>query len=78
MDVIYLVIDLEDPLTPATVTACENRGYIFAGIFPGYHHDHALVMQYFNNLRFDYSLITTYSSLAGELKQYIRQCAQTK
>ena len=78
VDVIYLVIDLEDPLTPATVTACENRGYIFAGIFPGYHHDHALVMQYFNNLRFDYSLITTYSSLAGELKQYIRQCAQTK
>ncbi len=71
VDVIYLVMDLEDPRTPATVEACEERGYIFAGIFPGYHHNHALVMQYFNNLRFDYSLISSYSPLAGELKQYI-------
>ncbi len=78
VDVIYLVLDLEDPLAPATVTACEEKGYIFAGIFPGYHHDHALVMQYFNNLRFDYSLITTCSPLAGDLKHYIEQCAEKR
>lgn len=77
VDVIYLVIDLEDPRAAATVAACEEKGYIFAGIFPGYHHDHALVLQYFNNLRFDYSLITSYSPLAEELKKYIEQCAET-
>ncbi len=77
VDVIYLVIDLEDAQAAATVAAGEETGYIFAGIFPGYHHNHALVMQYFNNLSFDYSLITTYSSLAEELKQYIEECAET-
>ena len=74
VDVIYLILDLEDPRAPATVAACEEKGYIFAGIFPGYHHDQALVMQYFNNLCFDYSLIITCSPLAGELKRYIEQC----
>jgi len=75
VDILYLIIDLEDPRAVAAVEACEETGYIFAGIFPGYHHDHSLMMQYFNNLQFDFSLITGYSPMAQSLKEYIGRCA---
>ena len=75
IDIIYLVINLQEYDAVHQVEAFEAQGYIFAGIFPGFHHKHALVLQYLNNLVFDYSIIESYTPLAAELKEYIRHCA---
>jgi serine/threonine-protein kinase RsbW len=73
VDILYLFINLEDGDAVALVDEFEKIGYIFGGIFPYRHHEHTLVLQYFNNLKFDYSLITSYTPLATELKEYIRE-----
>jgi hypothetical protein len=73
VDILYLFINLEDTDAVDLVDEFEKIGYIFGGIFPYRHHEHTLVLQYFNNLKFDYSLITSYTPLATELKEYIRE-----
>lgn len=72
IDIIYIYLDLEDENLPDLVEKLEEMGYIFAGIFPHYHHDNALVFQFINNLRFDYSLIQSHTPLAKELRDYIK------
>jgi len=72
IDILYLVLDLGSPLAPWAVEQAEGAGYFFAGIFPGYHHSHALVLQYLNNIAFDYDGIVTLTPTAGRLKSYIR------
>ncbi|MCK9490622.1 MAG: GNAT family N-acetyltransferase [Sulfurimonas sp.] len=74
IDITYIYLDLEDENLPDLVESLEEMGYIFAGIFPHYHHDNALVFQFINNLKFDYSLIQSYTPLAKELRDYI--CSQ--
>jgi len=74
IDIIYLCIDLEDENSPDLVEKLEEIGYLFGGIFPHYHHENALVLQYINNIKFDYSLIRCYTPLAQELRDYI--CSQ--
>jgi anti-sigma regulatory factor (Ser/Thr protein kinase)/GNAT superfamily N-acetyltransferase len=73
VDILYLVLDLESSATPQAVEEAESLGYFFAGIFPGYHHPHALILQYVNNLAFDYDAIVTLSSEAERLKAYQRR-----
>ena len=72
VDVLYLFIDLEDSQAVELVEEFEQIGYIFGGIFPYYHHEHTLVLQYFNNISFDYTLIASLSPLAKELKEYVK------
>ena len=69
VDILYLIINLEDATAVAHINSFEEEGYIFAGIFPHYRHKHPLIMQYFNNLKFDYTLIKAYTPLAEELKK---------
>jgi serine/threonine-protein kinase RsbW len=71
IDIIYLYINLEDENSVKLIEKIEELGYFFAGIFPHYHHKHALVFQFINNIKFDYSLINSYTPLAKELKDYI-------
>jgi len=72
VDVLYLFINLEDSLAVELVEEFTQIGYIFGGIFPYYHHEHTLVLQYFNNIKFDYKLIESLSPLAKELKEYVK------
>lgn len=72
IDIIYLYINLEDENSISLVKKLESFGYLFAGIFPYYHHNHTLVLQYINNLKFDYNLINSYTPLAKKLKSYIQ------
>ncbi len=74
IDIIYLYIDLEDENSIDLIEKLEEIGYLFGGIFPHYHHENALVFQFINNIKFDYSLIHSYTPLAKELRDYI--CAQ--
>jgi len=74
IDIIYLYINLEDKNSVNLIEEIEELGYFFAGIFPHYHHQHTLVFQFINNIKFDYSLIKSYTPLAKELKDYI--CSQ--
>jgi len=74
IDIIYLYIDLEDENSIDLIEKLEEIGYLFGGIFPHYHHNNALVFQFINNIKFDYSLIHSYTPLAKELRDYI--CAQ--
>ena len=76
VDILYLFINLEEYEAVNLVDKFEDLGYIFAGIFPYYHHTHTLVLQYFNNIKFDYTLISSYSSVAIKLKEYIRLCEE--
>lgn len=71
IDIIYLYIDLEDENCVALIEKLEDLGYFFAGIFPHCHHENPLVLQFVNNIKFDYSLINGYTPLAKELKEYI-------
>lgn len=73
LDILYLLIDLQSPHAPEAVKHAEAAGYFFAGIFPGYHHPHSLVLQYLNNLAFDYDAIVTLTPLATRLKSYIQR-----
>ncbi len=71
VDIIYLLIDLEDYEAVNRVKDFEDLGYIFAGIFPHYHNNNTLILQYINNIKFDYTLINSHTSLAKELKKYV-------
>ena len=73
IDVIYIVLNLEDYQAVNNVENFENLGYVFSGIFPYYYHNHSLIMQYFNNITFNYDLIKTHTPLAKELKNYIQK-----
>lgn len=73
VDILFLFIDLEDPEAVDLVEGLEQLGYIFGGIFPRYHHKNSLILQYLNNIRFDYDKIVSLTPLAMELKNYIRK-----
>jgi len=72
IDVIYLYLNLQDPLTPAVATRLEEMGFFFGGIFPGTEIGDALILQYLNNVPMDYDKIVTVSEMATELKDYIK------
>ena len=71
VDIIYIVLNMDDHDAMILVDELENMGYIFAGILPCYHHEKTLILQYINNIKFDYSLITAYTAQAKALKSYI-------
>jgi len=71
LDLLYLFIDLEAPEAPEAVAEAEALGYFFPGIFPRYHHRHSIVLQYLNNIAFDYEAIVTLSPISERLKAYL-------
>jgi len=77
VDAVYLYLDLEDSYLPQLVNECEKFGFFFSGILPfGIDKKHALILQYLNNLEFDFTQIQfspTATSIKN-IKNYILSC----
>ncbi len=77
IDVIYLYLNLSDPLTAAVCADIEKLGFFFGGVFHGKAKGpenatgDALILQYLNNVPMDYEKIAVASDLAKELRDYI-------
>ncbi len=71
-DIIFMNLNLSDPLTARYCSEFEKLGFVFAGLLPGEPFEHTLILQYFNNIRFDYSKIDIYSEQAKRLFEYIK------
>jgi len=71
---ILLFLSLENPATPGLVPAFEEMGFFFSGILPMTLIGDALMLQYLNNSRVDYSKIQIYSETGKRLLKYIQSC----
>lgn len=71
IDVIYLILNLEDPAAINMIDQIEELGFFFAGVFPHYVFKNSLIMQGIANHKYDYSLIQCYTDFAKEMKDYI-------
>ena len=70
-DVIYLYLDMENPLSPAFATRCSTLGFFFCGYAPGEMAGHdALILQRTNALHIDFSAM----ALAHEQAKKIMEC----
>lgn len=69
---INLFLNLEDEATAFVTDEIEKLGYFFAGILPESKIGDALILQYLNNIDFDYSKVTAYSDMAKEILEYIK------
>ncbi len=72
-EVIYLLLNLEDPLTEIITKEFESLGFFFAGIIPFADSGDKLELQYLNNVLIDYDRIQLYSDFAKELLDYIKE-----
>jgi anti-sigma regulatory factor (Ser/Thr protein kinase) len=72
-EVIYLYLDLGDPLTCLFTESFEQMGFFFAGLLPGGVGNDALILQYLNNVPIDYSKIHTKSDMAKRLVEYVME-----
>ncbi len=73
---INLFLNIEDPITYYLTSEFEKLGFFFAGILPGSRVGDALILQYLNNVDFDYSKVNAYSEPAKEMLAYIKKCDQ--
>ncbi len=71
---INLFLNLEDPLTYFMTPKFEEMGFFFSGILPRTDIGDTLILQYLNNVGFDYEKVMTYSDMAKETLAYIRKC----
>jgi anti-sigma regulatory factor (Ser/Thr protein kinase) len=73
MAVINLYLDLSDPWTCRLTEKAEELGFFFAGVLPGggFSGD-SLILQYLENVPFDYENILVHSDMARELISYVR------
>jgi anti-sigma regulatory factor (Ser/Thr protein kinase) len=71
---VQLFLRLEDPNTCFLGPEFEKMGFFFAGIMPGEKAGDALILQYLNNVVFDYDKIQTYTPMARGILNYIRGC----
>lgn len=70
---INLFLNLEDPATSVLGCEFEKLGFFFAGILPCARFGDTLMLQYLNNVDFNYSTVTAYSEMAKEILGYIRE-----
>lgn len=70
---INLLLNLQDPATPFLVADFERLGFFFSGILPRTGIGEALVLQYLNNVAFDYDKVMVYTDVAREILAYIRE-----
>lgn len=72
VELIYLHLNLRDPLTAVMTKEFEALGFFFAGIFPRPVSGDQLILQYLNNILIDYENIHIYSEFAQSLLAYIK------
>jgi serine/threonine-protein kinase RsbW len=72
-EVIYLYLDLGDPLTCLLIESFEQMGFFFAGLLPGGVGGDALILQYLNNVPLDYGKIRVKSDMARSLADYVME-----
>jgi hypothetical protein len=72
IDVIYLYLNLEDPLTQNLCGEFEKLGFFIGGILPAYPMGETLILQYLNNVAFDYDRIKIASETGKEILSYVR------
>jgi len=72
LEVVYLLLDLGDPLTATVTGRLEALGFFFAGIIPRPDGGDRLELQYLNNVLIDYDRIQLYSDFAKQLLSYIQ------
>lgn len=70
---INLFLNLQDEATAFMTEELEKLGYFFAGILPDSKIGDSLILQYLNNIDFDYSKVTAYSDMAKEILAYIKE-----
>lgn len=70
---INLFLNLEDEATPYFSKGIERLGYFFAGILPESKIGDSMILQYLNNVDFDYSKVTAYSDISKEILEYIKR-----
>ena len=70
---INLFLDLRDPATADLTAAFERLGFFFAGILPQAGVGEALILQYMNNVAFDYKEVVAYTDAAKNLLAYVRE-----
>lgn len=71
---INLYLNMEDPATYFLVPKLEEMGFFFSGILPMTAIGDTLILQYLNNVDFDYEKVMTYSDTAREILDYVRRC----
>ncbi len=71
IDVIYLHLDLLDPMTSFYCFRFEELGFFFAGVLPFDTGGEGLVLQYLNNVSLDYARIKAASPFSQQLLAYI-------
>lgn len=73
IEAINLFLKLTDPLTYFLTSGFEKMGFFFAGIIPDSRIGDAIILQYLNNVDFDYNKVVLYQDFTKELLEYIRQ-----
>jgi len=69
---INLFLSLENPATASMSAEFEKLGFFFAGILPQAACGDSLILQYLNNVAFDYGKVQAYSPVSKELLAYIK------
>jgi anti-sigma regulatory factor (Ser/Thr protein kinase)/GNAT superfamily N-acetyltransferase len=73
-EIIYLYLDLSDPLSCLSTEDFEKLGFFFAGLLPGgAEKGDALILQYLNNVPIDYSKLHIKSEFGSRLLDYVMQ-----
>ncbi|HOE17830.1 MAG TPA: GNAT family N-acetyltransferase [Syntrophorhabdaceae bacterium] len=70
---INLYLGMEDPLTHFASPVFEESGFFFSGIMPKTRVGDAIILQFLNNISFNYDKVITYSENAKEILAYIRE-----
>ncbi|MCX8111113.1 MAG: GNAT family N-acetyltransferase [Syntrophorhabdaceae bacterium] len=74
MSSITLFLSLEDPMTYFIAPELEKMDYFFSGIMPQTAHGDSLILQYLNNVAFNYDKLMIYTDFGKELVSYIKSC----
>jgi anti-sigma regulatory factor (Ser/Thr protein kinase) len=70
---VNMFLKLTDPLTRHLTGEFEKMGFFFAGVLPQTQIGDALVLQYLNNVAFDYNKLALYKDFTREMLEYIRR-----
>jgi len=69
---ITLFLNMSDPATFFLTSEFEKMWFFFSGILPGTSVGEALILQYLNNVPFDYAEVMLYTDFAKEILAYIK------
>ncbi len=78
LEVIYLCLNLQDPLTARITTQLEALGFFFAGVIPKAKGGDQIELQYLNNVLINYDRIQIYSGFSKKLLAYIQALDPTR